>query len=103
MRADVPEGGGTHLVPLGTKEFIASIEGFLYQKGFYGKALGRRKELSGSQAKVISVYEGRIKPDDPAPFRRGTNKMTLHHDGFRWWIISLLLREFRDDDLVSGI
>lgn len=30
LRADVPEGGGTHLVQLGTNEFVASIEGPLH-------------------------------------------------------------------------
>ena len=55
LRADVPKGEGTPLVQLGTHEFVASIEGPLYEKGFFGKELGRRKELSGTLAKVISV------------------------------------------------
>ncbi len=98
-RADVPEGGCTHLTQLSIQDFIASIEGFIHEKGFYGQELVRRAELSGRLADVTSVYEGRIKPDDPQPFRCGTNKIRLYHDGFRWWIISMLLREFRADDL----
>jgi hypothetical protein len=92
MRTDMPEGGCTELVQMGVEEFIDSVEEFLHQKGFYGKEVNRRIETSGSLAKVLSDYEGRFDPDDPEPFRRGTNVISLYHDGFRWWIINMLLK-----------
>ncbi len=100
-RFDVPEGGCTESVMLGIKEFIASIEGFLDQNGFYGNEIVRRTEVSGNLAKVHSVYEGRFSPYDHEPFRRGTNWIRLYHDGDRWRITNMLLREFREDDLFS--
>lgn len=86
VRFDVPEYGCTESVMMGIKEFINSIEGFLDQKGFYGKEVYRRIETSGNLAKVHSVYEGRFDPDDQEPFRRGTNWIRLYHDGIIWWI-----------------
>lgn len=102
MRADMPENGCSNSVLLGINEFIASIAGFLDQRGFYGNEVARRTEMSGNLAKVLSVYEGRFNPDDEKPFRKGANEIRLYCDGQRWWIVNMLLREFRDDDLSTG-
>jgi len=101
MRADVSEEGAHLSVLLDVEEFIASIAGFLQQKGFFGREAVRRTEISGNIAKVISVFEGRFNPDDRDPFRRGTTEMGLYHDGHRWWIVNMLLREYRREDLLS--
>ena len=101
MRADMPENGCSQSVLLSLESFIESIAGFFDRKGFYGREIARRTEMSGNLAKVLSVYEGRFKPDDQDPFRRGTNKIRLYHDGERWWIVNMLLREFRDEDLIA--
>ena len=99
MRADVPEDGCTESVRLYVREFAESIEGFLEKNGFYGLEIARRTQMSGNLANVLSVYEGRFDLNDEEPFRRGTNRIRLYHDGDRWWITNMLLREFRDDDL----
>ena len=98
-RADVPEDGCTESIRLYVREFAESIEGFLEKNGFYGLEIARRTEMSGNLASVLSVYEGRFNLNDEEPFRRGTNRIRLYHDGDRWWITNMLLREFRDDDL----
>ena len=92
MRTDVPEGGCTELKHLGVIEFFESIEGFMDQKGFYGKEIDRRTETNGNFAKVVSVYEGRFDPNDKEPFRLGTNTLRLYNDGRRWWIFTMLVQ-----------
>lgn len=102
MRADVSEEGCHLSVLLEINEFIESIAGFLCQRGFYGREVVRRTEISGSIAKVVSVYEGRFDPDDQKPFRRGTTELKLYNDGQRWWIVNMLLREYRREDRFSS-
>ncbi len=82
------------------REFATSIEAFLEKKGYYGQEIVRRTEMSGNLARVLSVYEGRFDPNDKLPFRKGTNEIQLYHDGERWWILNMLLRDYRDEDLV---
>jgi hypothetical protein len=101
LRADVAEGGCSQATRMEVREFAGSIEAFIEQKGYFGLELLRRTEMSGSLAKVLSVYEGRFDPHDHLPFRKGTSEIRLYHDGERWWIVNMLLREYRDDDLVS--
>ena len=102
LRADIPEGGCTKSVRLSVHAFVDSIEGFLEKKGYYGWEVARRTEMHGNLAKVLSVYEGRFALDDVEPFRKGTNKIRLYHDGERWWIVNMLLRAYREDDLSFG-
>ena len=98
MRADVSDGDDPQSIVLGIKEFIASIVGVLDQKGFFGQEIARRTEMSGNIANVFSTYEARFDFDDQEPFRRGTNKIQLYHDGQRWWIINMLLDIERNDE-----
>jgi len=58
--------------------------------------------MYGNLATVVSVFEGRYDPDDKEPFRCGTTELRLYHDGQRWWIVNMLLREYREEDRLSG-
>ena len=103
MRADVSEEGSYLSALLDVKGFMASMAGSPRQKERYWRETIRRTEMSGNLAKAVSVYEGCLKQDDPEPFRRGTIEMRLYNDGQRWWIVNMLLREYRPEDLLSGM
>ncbi len=101
LRADAWENGCSQSARMAVLEFATSIEAFLEKKGYFGHEVVRRTEMSGNLAKVLSVYEGRFTPQDDLPFKKGTNEIRLYHDGERWWIVNMLLRECRADDFPS--
>ncbi len=69
--------------------FIARVEPYFAEHGFYEKEIARRTEQFGRIAHVWSTYESRHDPKDPAPFMRGINSFQLFNDGERWWILSV--------------
>ena len=71
--------------------YIARVEPYFAENGFYEKEIARRTEQSGQIAHVWSTYESRHREDDPEPFMRGINSIQLFHDGTRWWIVNDLL------------
>jgi hypothetical protein len=83
-----PDGG---LAPqmLDVDGFIARVEPFFKESGFYEKEIARRTEQFGNIAQVWSTYESRHDPDDPEPVMRGINSIQLFCDGNRWWIVTI--------------
>jgi hypothetical protein len=81
----------TSLAPqiLDIEGFIARVEPFFKETGFYEKEIARRTEQFGQIAHVWSVYESRHNEDDPEPFMRGINSIQLFNDGKRWWIVNI--------------
>jgi hypothetical protein len=69
--------------------FIARVEPFFKENGFYEKEIARRTEQFGQIAHVWSIYESRHNEDDPEPFMRGINSIQLFNDGKRWWIVNI--------------
>jgi len=69
--------------------FIARVEPYFAEHGFYEKEFARHTEQFGRIAHVWSVYESRHNADDPEPFARGINSIQLFYDGTRWWIVSI--------------
>jgi hypothetical protein len=69
--------------------FIARVEPFFKETGFYEKEIARRTEQFGNIAHVWSIYESRHNEDDPEPFMRGINSIQLFNDGKRWWIVNI--------------
>src|SRR6266699_1839043 len=69
--------------------FIARVEPYFAEHGFYEKEIARRTEQFGQLAHVWSTYESRHNSDDPEPFMRGINSVQLFNDGRRWWIVSI--------------
>jgi hypothetical protein len=84
-------GTNSDLAPqmLDVDGFIARVEPYFAEHGFYEKEIARRTEQFGNIAQVWSTYESRHNPDDPEPFVRGINSIQLFHDGARWWIVSI--------------
>jgi hypothetical protein len=83
--------GTTGLAPqiLDIDGFIARVEPFFKENGFYEKEIARRTEQFGNIAHVWSIYESRHNEDDPEPFMRGINSIQLFNDGNRWWIVNI--------------
>jgi hypothetical protein len=69
--------------------FIARVESYFAEQGFYEKEIARRTEQFGHIAHVWSTYESRHTPDDPEPFMRGINSIQLFHERSRWWIVTI--------------
>ena len=86
-RPDAHDG----LVPemLDVDGFVARVEPYFAEHGFYETEVARRTEQFGRIAHVWSTYESRHDPSDPAPFMRGINSFQLFSDGKRWWILSV--------------
>ena len=88
MEAGENNGG---LAPrfLDVEGYIARVEPYFQENGFYEKEIARRTEQVGQIAHVWSTYESRHNADDPEPFMRGINSIQLFHDGTRWWIVNI--------------
>ena len=69
--------------------FIARVEPFFKENGFYEKEIARRTEQFDQIAHVWSTYESRHDLSDPEPFMRGINSFQLFNDRKRWWIVSI--------------
>jgi hypothetical protein len=69
--------------------YIARVEPFFRENGFYETEVGRRVEQFGQIAHVWSTYESRHSPEDAKPFMRGINSFQLYNDGARWWIVNI--------------
>src|SRR5438034_2166283 len=84
-------GANDDLAPqvLDVDGFIARVEPYFSEHGFYEKEIARRTEQFGNIAHVWSTYESRRNPDDREPFMRGINSIELFYDGARWWIVSI--------------
>ena len=91
MEAGVAGGEDVDVAPqiLDVEGFIARVEPFFQENGFYEKEIARRTEQFGKIAHVWSTYESRHNEDDPEPFMRGINSFQLFHDGSRWWIVNI--------------
>src|SRR5947209_8941187 len=88
-----PAAGGNEgkLAPqfLDNEAYIARVEPFFREHGFYEKEVARRTEQFGQIAHVWSTYESRHREDDPEPFMRGINSFQLFHDRTRWWVVNI--------------
>jgi hypothetical protein len=69
--------------------FIARVEPYFADDGFFEKEIARRTEQFGHIAHAWSTYESRHDADDPEPFIRGINSIQLFYNGARWWIVSI--------------
>jgi hypothetical protein len=74
---------------LDVEEYIARVEPFFRDSGFYETEVARRTEQFGQIAQVWSTYESRHREDDAEPFMRGINSFQLFHDRTRWWIVNI--------------
>jgi len=93
-------GANDRLAPqiLDVEGFIARVEPYCAEQGFFEKEIARRTEQFGHIAQVWSTYESRHNADDPEPFMRGINSIQLFHDGNRWWIVNIYWQQESVED-----
>jgi hypothetical protein len=84
-------GANSELAPqmLDIDGFIARVEPYFAEHGFFEKEIARRIEQFGHIAHAWSTYESRHSADDAHPFMRGINSIQLFYDGNRWWIVTI--------------
>ena len=93
-------GANDGLAPqiLDVEGFIARVEPYFAEHGFFEKEIARRTEQFGHIAQVWSTYESRYNADDPEPFIRGINTIQLFYDGDRWWIVNIYWQQESAED-----
>lgn len=101
MAAGVNDG---RLAPqfLNHDDYVARVEPYFQENGFYEKEVARRTEHFGQIAHVWSTYESRHRQDDPEPFMRGINSIQLFHDGTRWWIVNIFWQHESEKDPIPA-
>lgn len=90
-----PTGGTIEVFD--TEGYIASRSPFFAANDFWEVEVARRIDRFGNMAHVWSTYEGRRAPDGE-PFMRGINSIQLFHDGDRWWVMSMIWDNEREDN-----
>ncbi len=93
-------GTNSNLAPqmLDVDGFIARVEPYFAENGFFEKEIARRTEHFGHIAHVWSTYESRHNAHDPEPFARGINSIQLFYDGNRWWIVNIYWQQESAED-----
>jgi hypothetical protein len=75
--------------PWTVEEYITNAAPQLERDGFFERELGRKTERYGNIVHLMSAYDSRRTPADPAPFSRGVNSFQLWFDGTRWFVVSI--------------
>jgi hypothetical protein len=101
-RADVSKGECSQAGAGYIEEIIETMSGTFEDNCLSAVEVARHTEKSGDFARVLSTYEVSYRPEDSKPFRRGKNRIRLYHDGRKWWIMSMLLCDFRCDEPLAG-
>lgn len=91
-----PDGSGV-LREWSPEEYIATAGAGLQANGFFERELARTVERYGDVLHVFSTYDSRRTASDARPFARGINSIQVHHDGARFWIVSVFWQGERPD------
>lgn len=83
--------------PMSVEDYSKGAGSYFAQHAFYESPIVNRIETFGNVSQVFSSYESRRTPGE-APFARGVNSIQLLYDGSRWWIVSILWDQERDDN-----
>jgi hypothetical protein len=70
-------------------EYATTAGPSLERDGFYEIEIGRRTERYGRIVHLMSAYDSKRTPADPAPFMRGINSIQLWSDGTRWFVVTI--------------
>lgn len=89
--------GSFRIRPMSVEDYAKGAGSYFAQHAFYESSIVNRIETFGNVSQVFSSYESRRAPAE-APFARGVNSIQLLYDGSRWWIVSILWDQERDDN-----
>lgn len=89
--------GSFRVRPMSVEDYAKGAGSYFAQHAFYERPIVNRIETFGNVSQVFSSYESRHTPGE-APFARGVNSIQLLYDGSRWWIVSILWDQERDDN-----
>ena len=89
--------GSFRVRAMGVEDYAKGAGSYFAQHAFYESPIVNRVETFGNVSQVFSSYESRRTPGE-APFARGVNSIQLLNDGSRWWIVSILWDQERDDN-----
>lgn len=81
-------------------EFVERVQLRINDQGlrsFDERELFRRTEVFAGIAHVFTTYESRTDDSGDQVLYRGINSVQLRHDGRRWWILTILWTDERDD------
>jgi len=93
----VIDGDGPRAEVFDIDRYIANVEPFFARNDFFEVEIDQRIERFGQVAHVWSRYEARPAPDSPVLLKRGANSIQLFNDGERWWIVSTIWDNERED------
>jgi hypothetical protein len=87
-------------------EFVLRVQGRIRSSGlrtFLEREVFRRTEVFAGIAHVFTTYEARTAVDDGDELLyRGINSIQLRNDGRRWWILTILWTDERDDSPIPS-
>lgn len=89
VRTGVDDNGDPWARIMSHADWVADAAPLFARENFFEIETDRTEWRFGRIAHVLSRYEARHDPDDPAPERRGVNSIELYHDGERWWIMHI--------------
>ena len=89
--------GAVRVRPMSVEDYAKGADTYFAQHAFFESPIVNRVETFGNVSQVFSSYESRHAPEE-APFARGINSFQLLNDGKRWWIVSILWDQERDDN-----
>lgn len=94
--------GNISLRVFSVEEYIRTAGEYLRKNSFYEREIARRSDEFGAIAQVFSTYEAFAATDSPVPLKRGINSVQLFHDGQRWWIVSILWNDEREETRIPA-
>lgn len=80
------------------REYAENAGPNLEAAGFFEVEIGHEEHRFGNMAHRFSAYEARRTLDDPEPFMRGINSIQALYDGERWWIVTVLWDQEREEN-----
>ncbi|HSB11991.1 MAG TPA: hypothetical protein VLM38_21065 [Blastocatellia bacterium] len=98
VRTFIATDGKPRALPMDGRAYEDDTADYFRQEPFYETEVARRIERFGNIAHVFSVYEARHAPTDAKAFKRGINSVQLFNDGDRWWVVSMLWDNEREDN-----
>ncbi len=98
VRTVIAPDGKPRAMAMDGQAYEADTSDYFRRESFYEAEIASRIERFGNIVHVFSVYEARHAPTDAEPFKRGINSVQLFNDGGRWWVVSVLWDNEREDN-----